>query len=94
MCKIPKVLLVAPADRLQELRRVLSSIEYDIVTSEDIAADVAIAWEPSAEDVSALRARDLKVVAVGANAAGADMHLQPDDIKQFKTRIWELFRPT
>jgi hypothetical protein len=100
MCRIPKVLLVAPADKQADLRRALSSLEYDIVaavgTAEeagDITADVAVAWEPDADAVNVLRQRGLKTVAIGVENAEADMHLAPDEVTQFKTRIWELFEP-
>ena len=100
MCRIPKVLIVAPEDMHSDLRRQLSSLEYDIVatvTSPDhaagISADVAIAWEPEEEDLLRLREHDLRTVAVGAGGTSADMELTPDDLPSFKTRVWELFRP-
>ncbi len=100
MCKIPKVLIVAPADIHQDLRKRLSSLEYDIaatVNSVDqaagISADVAIAWEP--DDATLLRLRELsfKTVAIGGTATGADMTIDLDDVATFKSRIWEVFRP-
>jgi len=101
MCRIPKVLLVAPPERQAELRRALSSLEYDIVAAvssaeeaSGITADAAVAWEPDADAVAVLRQRGLKTVAVGVEETEADMHLRPDDVGQFKTRIWELFAPS
>ena len=91
MCRIPKVAIVAPDDRLPDLRRSLSSIEYDVVASTD-GADVAVVWEPDEAVVSRLRDAGLKVVAVGGTA-DADMTLSADDIASFKSRVWELFRP-
>jgi hypothetical protein len=100
MCQIPKVVIVAPPEKHQELRRALSSLEYDIaatVTTADdasgITADVAIAWEPDEEMLLRLRELTLKTVAVGGDGASADMTLAPDEIASFKSRIWELFRP-
>lgn len=99
MCRLPKVLLVAPEDRHSELRRALSSLEYDVAAAvaslhdaDDVSADVAVLWSPEAGDVAAARARGLKAVAVGG-AGDADMHLDPEELATFKTRIWELFRP-
>jgi hypothetical protein len=100
MCKIPKVVIVAPSEKHQELRRALSSLEYDIaatVSSPDdvaaIKADAVVLWEPDDESIERLQALGFKTVAVGGNAPGADMSLAPDDLASFKTRIWELFRP-
>lgn len=100
MCRIAKVLLVAPPDEQQKLRRALSSLEYDIVAAVaaaeeagDITADVAVAWEPDADAINVLRQRGLRTVAVSVEETEADMHLSPDDVAQFKTRIWELFEP-
>jgi hypothetical protein len=100
MCRIPKVLLVAPADKQAELRRGLSSLEYDIVAAVgtpeeagDITADAAVLWEPGADAINVLRQRGMKTVAIGVEDTGADMHLAPDEFPQFKTRIWELFEP-
>jgi hypothetical protein len=100
MCRIPKVLLVAPADKQAELRRALSSLEYDIVAAVgaaeeagDITADVAVAWEPDADAVNVLRQRGLKTVAISTEDTEADMQLFPDAVAEFKTRIWELFAP-
>jgi hypothetical protein len=103
MCRIPKVLIVAPEDMHLDLRRKLSSLEYDIAAtvtpdqSDGVTADVAVAWEPDSALVRALRERGLKVVAVGGpNAAGgaegADLTLSPAEISSFPTRLWELFR--
>ncbi len=100
MCKIPKVVIVAPSERHQELRRVLSSLEYDIaatVAAADdasaIRADAVLVWEPDEEALQRLRAVGFKTVAVGGDGSSADMSLATDDIASFKTRIWELFRP-
>jgi hypothetical protein len=100
MCQIPKVVIVAPADMHQELRKTLSSLEYDIaatVSSVDdasgITASVAIAWEPDEDALLLLRTLGLKTVAIGGTAETADMTLAPDEIPTFKSRIWELFRP-
>lgn len=89
MCKIPKVAIVAPEERLGDLRRTLSSIEYDIVASED-GADIALAWEPDEALVARLRDAGLKVVSVGGSSG--DLDIAPDDVGSFKTRVWELFR--
>jgi hypothetical protein len=101
MCRIPKVLLVAPADRHAELRRALSSLEYDIVAAVasveeagGVTADAAVLWEPDADAVGVLRQRGVKTAAVGVDDAGADMQLTPEDVASFKTRIWELFAPS
>jgi hypothetical protein len=100
MCRVAKVLLVAPADKHTELRRALSSLEYEIVAAvasaeeaAGVTADVAVAWEPDADAINVLRQRGLKTVAITAGQAEADMHLAPADAAQFKTRIWELFAP-
>ena len=100
MCKIPRVVIVAPADQHLELRKALSSLDYDIAATVETVAeavgvkgDVALAWEPETPIVDALRAVGFKTVAVGGTAEGADMSLEPDDVTSFKTRIWELFRP-
>lgn len=100
MCKIPKIIVVAPAEKHADLRRALSSLEYDIAaTVEDFAgatgitADVAVALEPDEDLLLKLRALSLKTVAVGGTGESADMKLDPDDLASFKTRIWELFRP-
>jgi hypothetical protein len=100
LCRIPKVVIVAPADKHADLRRVLGSLEYDIAatvaTTDEAAgvtADVAVAWEPDEETLLRLRELSLKTVAVGGTAETADMKLEPDDVAAFKTRVWELFRP-
>lgn len=100
MCKIPRVVIVAPADKHLELRRAVSSLDYDIAATVATVAeavgvkgDAAIAWEPDTGTVDALRAVGFKTVAVGGTSAGADMALPPDDVASFKARIWELFRP-
>jgi prolyl-tRNA editing enzyme YbaK/EbsC (Cys-tRNA(Pro) deacylase) len=100
MCRIPKVLIVAPPERHQDLRKALSSLEYDIaatVSSVDeaagVGADVAVAWEPDEDTLLRLRELSFKTVAVGGGGDSADMKLEPDDVASFKSRIWELFRP-
>jgi hypothetical protein len=109
MCRVPKVIVVAPAGRPAELRRALSSLEYDIVAAvasaeeaDGITADAAVVWEPDASTIDALRQRGVKTAAIGPGDAGeaigpgdagADMHLPPDDVAEFKTRMWELFAP-
>ena len=100
MCKIPKVVIIAPAANHQELRRALSSLEYDIAatvaTADEAAAingDVALAWEPDENTLLRLRESGFKTVAVGGDGSSADMSLAQDDVASFKTRIWELFRP-
>jgi hypothetical protein len=92
MCRIPKVVIVAPEDRIADLRRALSSIEYDVVASED-GADVAVIWEPDEALVARLRDAGLKTVSIGGASSGAEMALEPGDVGSFKTRVWELFRP-
>jgi hypothetical protein len=101
MCRIPKVLIVAPADKQADLRRALSSLEYDIVaavaTADDareITADAAVVWEPDAATIEILKQRGVKTAAVGSEPAAADMHLEAEEIAQFKTRVWELFAPS
>jgi hypothetical protein len=100
MCKIPKVVIVAPPEKHQELRRALSSLDYDIaatVAAADdalsIRSDAAVLWEPPGVDVQRLQAAGFKTVAVGGDGSSADMSLEPDEVASFKTRIWELFRP-
>lgn len=99
MCRVLKVILVAAPERQLELRRALSSIEYEIVgafalvAEIDAAADVAVVWEPNREDVAALADRGLKVVAVGGEGAESDLALSTDDLATFKQRVWELFKP-
>lgn len=96
MCRLPKVVVVAPADRHDELRRALTSIAYDIAaivsTPEeiDVDADAAVLVDPRPETVEALHARDLKVAAVGEDGHGADICLS--DAAAFKERVWDLFR--
>lgn len=101
MCRIPRVILVAPSDRQPGLRRALSSLEYEIVAAVDsaeaadgITGDVAVVWEPDARTTALLRALGRKVVAVGGETDGADMAVDPDDLASFRSRIWELFRPS
>lgn len=100
MCKIPKVVIVAPDDIGGDLRRKLSSLEYEIaavVRSVDdaaaITADVALAWEPDEGTLLRLRELSLKTVAIGGEGTSADMHLAPDEVSDFKTRFYELFKP-
>ena len=100
MCKIPKVVIVAPEDRQLELRKQLSSLEYDIVATvakaEDaiqIGCDVVIIWEPDAETMSMLCEFEARTVAIGGAGEEAEMRIDADDVASFKTRIWELFRP-
>lgn len=92
-------MLVADEQMRSDLRRKLSSLEYDIVAAvgslddlNDITADVVVLWEPDAATVTAARDRGLKTVALGGEN-GADLHLATDDAAAFKTRVWELFRP-
>ena len=99
MCRIPKILLVAPEDVRQDLRRKLSSLEYDITAAvasldeaENVTADAAVMWEPDAATIAAARDRGLKTVALGGED-GADLHIAVDDAASFKSRVWELFRP-
>ncbi len=100
MCKIPKVVIVAPSERHAELRRALSSLEYDIAATvttageaATITADAVVVLEPDPVALQVLRVSGKKTVAVGGEAQGADMHLPADELASFKTRIWELFRP-
>lgn len=100
MCRIAKVVIVAPPERQLELRRGLSSLEYDMVAAvatageaASVTADVAVLLEPDAPSIAALRERGVKTVSIGGDGAGADMLLDEGDIAQFKTRIWELFAP-
>ncbi|HVL82246.1 MAG TPA: hypothetical protein VM840_11725 [Actinomycetota bacterium] len=97
MCRLPKVLIVAPAERHADLRRALSTIEYDITaavepgTETDVPADVAVAWEPDTAEIERLRGSGLKVAALGGNG-GSDLDLPSDDPGAFKRRVWELLR--
>lgn len=96
VCRTLKVLVVASRDRHDELRRTLSSIEYEIagaVQPGDAhpAADVAVVVDGDAAAVEALRAAGMKVVAVGA-VPGGDLTLAPGEIGSFASRVWELFR--
>ena len=99
MCRIPKVVLVAPDDIRQDLRRKLSSLEYDIVAAigsldelGDITADAIVLWQPDEATITAARERGLKTAAIGG-AEGADLEIPPDDPGAFRSRVWELFRP-
>jgi hypothetical protein len=101
MCRVPKILLVAPDDVRMELRRKLSSISYEIVAAvatldeaAGINVDVAVLWEPAPDVISAARERGLKSVAIGGAHGAADLDLATDDAADLKTRIWELFRPS
>lgn len=101
MCRIPKVVILAPSEQQTDLRKKLSSLEYDIVAAVDtvdrlagVSADVGVAWEPDEDTLLRLRELSLKTVALGGEGESADMKLEPDDSGSFKTRIWELFRPT
>jgi hypothetical protein len=99
MCKLPKVVVLAPSERHADLRRALSSLEYEVIAVAGmdelggITADVVLLWEPDADEIASAREREVKVVSVGGAAEGADMHLEPDEIRSFRERIWELFRP-
>lgn len=101
MCKIPKVVIVAPLEKHNELRRALSSLEYDvsgIVASADAAAaipaDVAVVFEPDEDTLLRLRELGLKTVALGGDGGSADLRLGSNDAASFKTQIWKLFRPS
>lgn len=100
MCRIPKIALVAPDDLQQDLRRKLSSLEYDIVAAVasvdelgDMSIDAVVLWQPDAATVAAARGRGLKTVALGGGD-GADLQLPAEDPGAFKSRVWELFRPS
>lgn len=100
MCRIPKIVLVAPPDAQSDLRRRLSSLEYDIVaavaSTDDVAGitcDAAILWEPTDAAIEALRGAGVKTVALGGSIE-ADLQIAPEDAASFKTRVWELFRPS
>jgi hypothetical protein len=98
VCRIPKVLIVAPEERHLDLRRALGSLEYDIAATVvagaqgGITADVALVFEPDEALVDLLRARGLKVATFGSAAATGDLDLG-EDVGTFKERIWELLRP-
>lgn len=100
MCRIPKVVLIAPAKRHAELLRALASIEYDVTAVETVpdvasaSADVAVVLDATELIIDALRAEGLKVVAIGAHDTSADMNLDTNTLRDFRSRIWELFRPT
>jgi hypothetical protein len=100
MCKIPKVVIVAPEDKHLELRKELSSLEYGIVatvtTAEEatqIGCDVVVIWKPDAETMSMLCEFEARTVAIGGAGEEAEMRIDPEDVASFKTRFWELFRP-
>ncbi len=99
MCRIPKLVIVADEAKSAELRRTISSLEYDITAVvpsidelEGITADVAVLWEPDSATISSVRDRGLKTVAIGGDE-GADLQLTSEDAASLKTRVWELFRP-
>jgi hypothetical protein len=99
MCRIPKVVIVAPSDKHLELRKTLGSLEYDIVatvTSADeateIGCDVVVVWEPDAQTMSTLCELEPRTVAIGGAGQEAEMRIDPDNVASFKTRIWELFK--
>lgn len=98
MCRVLKVLVVAPSDRHLELRRALSSVNYEIVATVDptdpveATADVAVLWEPDADTLRTFRDQGLKVVAVGDQTDDADLVLAPEELGSFRDRVWELFR--
>lgn len=97
MCRVLRVVIVAPPERQLELRRAISALDSDVVASVDsvasldIRADVALAWEPDEETVAALRGAGLKVASVGGSEG--DLTIDPDDVAAFRTLVWELFRP-
>jgi hypothetical protein len=100
VCRIPKVVVVAPEQAHADLRRTLSSLDYEIVATVssveeigDISADVVVLYEPDAAHIAAARERSLKTVSIGG-ADGADLELDVDHVTDFKTRVWELFRPS
>lgn len=100
MCKIPKVVIVSPSGEHADLRRRLSSLEYEIAATLapgdplDVSADVLLLYDPDPATLEAARAKaPAKVVVVGAPAEGAHLVLDRDDDITFKSRIWELFRP-
>lgn len=100
MCRIPKIALVADEDVRQDLRKKLSSLEYDIVAAvgsldelSEVTADAVILWKPEEETIVAAKARGLKTASLGG-ADGADLKVSPLDPGSFKTRVWELFRPS
>lgn len=93
--------MLAPEDVGNDLRRKLSSLEYEIVAvvaateeAAGITADVVVAWEPDEETLLRLRELSLRTVAVGGVAESADLKIAADDAASFKNRVWELFRPT
>lgn len=99
MCRIPKIVLVADESVRQDLRKKLSSLEYDIVAAVgsladvgEITADAVVLWEPDEAAIAASKARGLKTVSLGG-ADGADLQIPAGDPGSFKTRVWELFRP-
>ncbi|MEX0875680.1 MAG: hypothetical protein WD646_01040 [Actinomycetota bacterium] len=100
MCRIPKVVIVAPEDKQLELRKTLGSLEYDIVATvasadeaTEIGCDVVVIWEPDALTMSTLTELESRTVAIGGAGEEAEMRIDPDDVASFKTRIWELFKP-
>lgn len=98
MCRVLKIVLVAPTDAHPDLRRKLSALDYEIVAAfedaktVDVDADVAVVWEPDARTVERLRGLGVKVVALGGNGEDADLAIAREDVAAFKQRVWELFR--
>lgn len=97
VCRVLRVVIVAQAERQLELRRALSALDYEIVAAVssvdeiDLAADVAVVWEPDGDTVDALRTRGLKVASIGG--ADGDLPIDPTDVRSFRSRVWDLFRP-
>ena len=98
MCRVLRVVIVAPAERQLELRRALSALDYEIVAAVasadelELAADVAVVLEPDTASVDALRERGLKVATIGG--ASGDLVIDPLDVRAFRSRVWELLRPS
>jgi hypothetical protein len=83
VCRIPRVLVVAPAGRHGDLRRRLSSLEYDVVTTEDaadpVAADAVLVFDEADE-----RRATAKGVPV--------LRLAEDELGSFAPRLWQALR--
>jgi len=98
VCRVLRVVIVAPAERQLELRRALSALDYEIVAAVasadelELAADVAVVLEPDTASVDALRERGLKVATIGG--APGDLVIDPLDVRAFRSRVWELLRPS